>query len=716
MEENENRLYSGTIVEATEWIFSAEGPLVAAGYEPRVQQREMAAVVARRLDDREGLALVENPTGGGKGLAYLVPGVVAALRARKKWLALSADERRKRPPPRLIVSTANIALQSQLVQKDVPGLAAALGVPIRAAVGKSVSNYVCRAALLEAQTLAAARREDSTELDRLAAWAADPACTGDKEEVPWDVSRTWARASVASGECSGQKCPYFDDEQEPCFGKRAQAEAALAEVFVVNHHYLGHARPRGGVLLAVDEAHELEAALRPQMELRPTIIDVVGRKLGSMVEDSVIVSIQGTLRRLFGDGAFAARNDRVRLFPGWTSLSAAVALRNLQEAAAQVELIACGGGPKEAAAELAKLFLANLIEKVSVFVEAAPTRDMQGLGEWVVWVESEFGGNGRCTFHACPIDAAPAMARLRRAYPRMVLTSATLRTGGNFGSFRSSLGIADPGVQSTRGDPTETDPLGPILSFGGPAEELALPSPYPLESMGVLVVPHGPDPKDGGWPDWVDERVVEAVKAAKGRTLVLCSSSRAVKRIADVLRSHTPYTIRAQGEAGRGELRQWFKADVTGVLVGSKSFYAGLDVAGEACSCVVIDRIPFDPPGDPLEEAIGDMLANRTGASAFVARSLPKTARDLAQAAGRLIRSQKDRGAVVVLDRRVLQTSALGHFMRSALPPFPVSREIEDVANAIEGRPLVGVGAEPAPSAPKVDEDVQVGRRSWRAK
>jgi ATP-dependent DNA helicase DinG len=208
--------------------------------------------------------------------------------------------------------------------------------------------------------------------------------------------------------------------------------------------------------------------------------------------------------------------------------------------------------------------------------------------------------------------------------------------------------------------------------------------------MGVLVVPAGPQPKEAGWLDWASERAAEAVLAADGRTLVLCSSIASMRRLGEAVRRVWPNT-RIQGEAGRSELRTWFRDDVSGVLVASRSFFQGLDIAGEACSCVVIDRAPFSVPDDPLEKAVCDLLIQRNpGGDAFSLRSLPQACMVLAQAAGRLIRSRSDRGAVVVLDNRVLWNNPMGRSLKASLPPFPVSAEVEDVRRVLSGEAMAG--------------------------
>jgi ATP-dependent DNA helicase DinG len=195
------------------------------------------------------------------------------------------------------------------------------------------------------------------------------------------------------------------------------------------------------------------------------------------------------------------------------------------------------------------------------------------------------------------------------------------------------------------------------------------------------------------------DRTVEAVRGSGGGALVLCSSRTACDRITVGLRrAKLPWTILSQGDAGRAELRGRFKSDHDSVLVGTRSFYEGLDVVGQACRLVIIDRVPFDPPGDPVEDAVGKLSSQRSGgASPFLIRSLPRASSLLAQAAGRLVRSATDRGVLVLLDRRVAQPGSIGAACRRALPPFPMSQDIGDVARHLAGQPIHSAAPMPAP-------------------
>jgi ATP-dependent DNA helicase DinG len=214
--------------------------------------------------------------------------------------------------------------------------------------------------------------------------------------------------------------------------------------------------------------------------------------------------------------------------------------------------------------------------------------------------------------------------------------------------------------------------------------------------MGALVVPADVlNPKDARWKEWATDKVVQAVEIARGRTLVLASSSAMMRHYGMHLASRSSYPVRTQGSSGRNDLIRWFTETTEGVLVATRSFFQGLDVRGESLSCVIIDRVPFDPPGDPLEDTVANMLAERVGGNPFSVRSLPRAGMVLAQASGRLIRSQTDRGVVVMLDSKVVDGMMAG-FLRRSFGGLPLSRAMSDIGRVIDGQ---SVAVEPQPTA-----------------
>lgn len=675
----ECRTGSMTVEELTDAVFSEDGPLVAAGFELRDGQRRLALMVARLIDSG-GWSAAEAPTGSGKGLAYLIPGILGRVRFRQRdevaYATAVARYKRgelvKEPKERhrqLVVTTANIALQDQLVKKDVPGVSKALGFDVSCALLKSRSNYICLSRLEDLELI------KDPDVERLAKWARKDGCSGDREDIPFDPGAAWYRLSVDSGNCHKKACPHVGK----CFSEQARLRAMASDVLVTNHYFVA-ARPIAfdSVLIAVDEAHKLEDAVRGVRsgEVRggqarhhsgnvakairnATLAEtMVGRPISNLCDElGAYHSAQG------GKGS-------VPLYPGWTNLTAED-FGTVRAAAGRLKEASGDATDPEVVErlKLQSLSLLALYDRCLALVSATPTEAMKMTadGPWAFWVETDKRGNP--VGKAAPADVSGPVSELQKLYPSAALVSATLAVDGKMDSMSLSLGLGQI-----------ADPL---------VEALVLPSPFPLEEMGAVIVPDGPSPKERGWHTWAEEIVANVVWESKGRALVLCTSLYQMRRYGERLKHSCSYPVRVQGEAGRSELRKWFMETTHGVLVGSRSFYEGLDVVGESLSCVVIDRVPFQVPGDPLEDAVCELLVERAGGgSSFFIRSLPLAATALKQAVGRLIRSRADRGAVVCLDTRILGGSEMGRVLRSSLPPFPISRSVSDVGRAIRGEPL----------------------------
>lgn len=692
-------------------LFARGGPLEQAGLTYRPQQHELARMVARRIDQRDGWGYGSAPCGVGKGQAYLIPGVIATLRARAKWRP--DPDKRNAIAPRMVVSTANIALQGQLVEKDVPMLARTLGIRVRVGLLKGRNNYVCWSRLNETLLTRFTGDVARGDLEYLWAYLNDhPDAVGDRDGLPFAVSpQAWARASVDAQACAKDGCPHYDPapNHAPCFAEMARASAVGAEVLVVNHHYLGAAAGSLSpcTLLAVDEAHAFEDALRATQtkELRVGTAHHAGRLARPVYGSEGAAIVGGPILRLLdaakdwmrrtGAGSFGRRP----LSPGWASASGLTekTFEPIEQAVYALDLLAkapvSNDDEKRAAAraENAAEQLRSFHERCVTLLAARPSPEdaAEAPGPWAMWAEASGGDSVALGY--CPADVSKRVLGMQRAFQAGVLVSATL----DFDATAVALGMLADRPSKSMVDPSGKPivPTSPVK----PAETLAVASPFPLADLGVLVVPRGPGPKDATWPEWSVGQTVEAVQASKGGALVLCSSRRQVDAVAGALRDlRAPWTLLVQGEAGRTELRDRFKADIDSVLVGTKSFFEGLDVVGEACRLVVIDRLPFDPPGDPVEDAVGLLASERVGGgSPFVLRSLPRACALLAQAAGRLVRSPTDRGALLVLDTRVLQQSSIGGAARRALPPFPLSRDVADVSRHLAGQKLALVPLPP---------------------
>ncbi len=648
----------------------------------------------------------------GKSFAYLIPGFLAVRRARSRW-----DKNDKRPW-RLAISTANLALQAQIVGKDAALAASILGLDTTVATMIGRSNYVCPLRLNEARlTFNGFTSADvRAEVDRIADWfdGLDDVGNATKDGLPFAAQpASWARCSTDTDGCAARGCPHHEpkDGFAPCPAERAKASAAAAEVVVLNHAFLTRGYPALGptAILVVDEGHAFEDAARGAGERR------IGRGVAARATKLASEAMpKADASRLVGEPfralVKAARvylersgatriGDKRPLRPGWAATvhgaPSADDFDAVGKAANAVEALMIGQSD-----EVERERMKHAIQQLRSMKERAvalldgrpPAADAAALpGEWAVWGEIDGSQDDGAAIAAAPADAGSVVQAIQKAIPRAAITSATLAPGGDPASTEAGLGAA----------------------FAEPT--LLLPSPWPLASMGVLVVPVGPGTKDPLWSGWADRQIVSAVRGARGRTLVLCTSWARAKAAAEAIRAdRLPYPLLVQGDAGRDVLSARFRTEIDSVLVATRSFFEGLDVQGESLSCVVIEKLPFDPPGDPLEEAAGNVAAKRLGGSPFLARSLPKMLASLVQGAGRALRSPTDRAAIVCLDGRVTERTSIGNAARKALPPFPISTVIDDVGNFLDRRPLLLADptAPPVTQGPTDDGTVARKRRS----
>jgi len=621
-----------------ERLFGQGGKLEAilAGYEPRSEQAELAQAVARALSGKEHL-LAEAGTGTGKSLAYLLP-------------ALSSGKR-------VVVSTATKALQEQLLEKDVPVAAVALGREARVAVLKGRQNYVCRRALAGYELLGGAlfpRPEEAQAFEALRPWLASTD-TGDRSELPFEPPQAvWAEIAVGSDQCLGRRCPFLAS----CFSEEARRRAQETDLVVVNHalYFADLAvreRKEGARILPeheaviFDEAHRLEEAATTWLGGRISL---------------------GGLRRLARDVERACREGG-RPAPGR-------AIERLQEAG-QALIVAVA--PSEGRARLRQPPLAlaqTLSERLVALAEA-----LQGGGE-------ELDALARRALHAAgdveswargdddervawaepdalvwaPVDVSRTLReRLWKAGPTAILVSATLASAGDFSFVCDRLGLR--GVQ-----------------------ELAVGSPFSFREQVLLYVPEDmPDPREPNALRRVAEEAALLCQLSRGRALVLTSSYRALRAVADRMRATIAYELLVQGEAPRERLLERFRERVHSVLVATGTFWQGVDIPGESLSLLVIDKLPFQAPGDPLVEARCERIAAR-GGDPFREYLLPRAVLQLRQGFGRLIRSRADRGVVALLDPRV-HARPYGRVFLASLPPCRLTSERAQVAAFLaEGR------------------------------
>lgn len=622
----------------------------ALGGAERAGQLQMAEAVAQAFATGEHLA-VQAGTGTGKSLAYLVPAIARAV----------ADD------APVVVSTATIALQSQLVDRDLPRLVDALAdvLPRRPtfALLKGRRNYLCLNKIHSGpgedepsqnelfSPSGAAVSAMGRDVARLTKWASDTE-TGDRDEVrPGVPERSWAQVSVSARECLGAaRCPYAVD----CFAEKARAKAADADIVVTNHALLAiDAIAEATVLpehdfLIVDEAHELTDRVTSVAtgELTPGPLSVAVRRAGRLIGPELTQRLEASVAT-FASAIHDAQPGRIDYLDDEFA-TYLTALRD-SAAAARASVDPSPADPKAAAARAETIAALTEISDIAgrvldSFAPAIPDRTD------VVWLdhEEQRGGTTIPVLRVAPLTVAALLAERVFGNARAVLTSATLTVGGSFDAMAQAWGLAD----------------------GPKWRGLDVGSPFDHAKSGILyIAAHLPPPgRDGtGSADQLDE-ITGLVEACGGRTLGLFSSMRAARTAAEAMRARLDTPVLCQGDDTTAALIEQFAADPTTSLFGTLSLWQGVDVPGPSCSLVLIDRIPFPRPDDPLLTARQRAVAAR-GGNGFMAVAASHAALLLAQGAGRLLRRADDRGVVAVLDSR-MATARYGGYLRASLPPF----------------------------------------------
>jgi ATP-dependent DNA helicase DinG len=607
--------------------------VAALGGEERPGQIEMAEAVADAMTSGEHL-LVQAGTGTGKSLAYLVP-------------CLLREER-------VVIATATLALQHQLVERDIPALVAALpDVDTSFAVLKGRSNYAClhrvREGVPDDQGTLVAMPEGSmgAEVLKLREWVeseADGGGSGERDNAPRHTDRLWRQVSVNHRECLGAtKCPYAHE----CFAEKAKEKAARSQVIVTNHSLLAIDAIEGVPMIpdydtvVIDEAHELVARVTQAATDELTFGDVerAGRRAGRYAEGDAaddLLDAGEALQAAMGECA----PGRIDAMP--QDLGDAV---QLVRDAARACLSAI---PKESEgeADAARTQAKGLVQEVFVNAERMAADKESD----VLWLAE---GRDRIPprLYVAPLEVWGPMRDKLLSDKTVVFTSATLRLGGDFGPVATSFGLHDDDEEH-------------------PWRGLDVGSPFDYGQQAILYVArHLPPPGRDGMSQATLDEICELVDAADGRALGLFSSRRAAEVAAEVVRERLPHlTTLAQGDAQLPELAKQFVADPHTCLFGTLSLWQGLDVPGETCQLVLIDRIPFPRPDDPLMSA-RQRAADRAGGNGFMQVAATHAALLLAQGSGRLIRTTSDRGVVAVLDPRLV-TARYGGFLRASLAPM----------------------------------------------
>ncbi len=635
-------------------IFEEKGRLsrLLPGYEPRAEQRQMGEAVFRALQHKEHL-LVEAGTGTGKTLAYLTPAVLSGQR--------------------VVISTGTKALQEQLYYKDVPLLRRALERDFPVAYMKGRANYLCWSRFENLRSLGLLEHPgDALRLKQIARWL-EGTRTGDVAELSGldESSPLWRQIHAGSETCSGGKCPDLGR----CFITAMRRQAAKADIVIVNHHLFFadlalRERGYGEVMpdyhaVIFDEAHMLEEVATHHFGFRVStyrLEELVGdtrralRGRRASKKEREIGKLCKEIEHGAGDFflQFTGKAERYRLeaqdLDGQTASQGSALILLLSRLAGVLSELPSGTEVLAACARRA----GEIGRELQLILEG-------GDPSYVRWCEIR----GRGVFlHASPIDVSEPLAG--GVFARVcsaVLTSATLATGGNFEFIKERLGLAE-------------------------ARDLLLASPFETPRQALLYLPvmeH--DPNSTGFAQEAAAEIARILEKTKGRAFILFTSFRRMDEVHRLLRDRARYEILKQGEASREALLARFREETHSVLLATRSFWQGIDVPGEALSCVIIDKLPFASPAEPVVAARIEAIRRR-GGNPFYEFQLPEAAIALKQGFGRLIRSRRDRGVLSVLDRR-MTTRSYGRYFLQSLPPCPVTGDIERIGEILSGEDSV---------------------------
>ncbi|WP_218131928.1 ATP-dependent DNA helicase [Undibacterium oligocarboniphilum] len=633
-------------------LFGSDGPLSQAipGYRPRSPQIEMAKTIASAIAGH-GTLLAEAGTGTGKTYAYLIPALL--------WGG------------KTIVSTGTKNLQDQLFLRDIPTIRKVLKAPVSVALLKGRANYLCHYHL--ERTLQNGRltsREDVGYLRDISRFIKTTA-SGDKAElsrVPEGAS-VWSLVTSTKENCVGSECQYYQD----CFVMKARKEAQQADVVVVNHHLffadvalkdtgIAELLPSANTVI-FDEAHQLPETATlffgetvSTSQVLELCRDVLAEGLSHARDGAEWAKLVAPVERAARDLRLAFPQDIVRLSldqiaPSSPFFEALEALkRGLDDMIAVLEKQAERAETLEQCRARAILLL-DQIEKWNAALDLKAND-----GEYVLWVEAF---SVSLQLHRTPLSIAPIFNKQREGTPRAwIFTSATMAVKNDFTHYVSQMGLWN--------EPAHT-----------------WPSPFNYQEQGYLYVPDRmPDPNSRDYTDAVIDAALPVITAAGGRTFLLCTTLKAVRHCAERLKSEfeqrgLDFPLFVQGTAGRTELLDRFRAAGNGVLIGSQSFWEGVDVRGEALSLVIIDKLPFSPPDDPVLAARISAMEKK-GLNGFVHHQLPEAIINLKQGAGRLIRDETDRGVLMICDPRLI-SKPYGKRIWQSLPGFARTRVEADV-------------------------------------
>lgn len=624
----------------------AAGPLAAhiPGFQARISQQELSARIAQALND-DARFIADCATGTGKTFAYLVPSLLSGKK--------------------VLISTGTKHLQDQLFERDLPLVRAALGVPVAVALLKGRANYLCLHRLDHAQDFETGDR-GAAELHYIKRWSQETTSGDFAELIALAEDSVWRTHLSSTGDnCLGGQCRHFD----ACFVNRNRRAALQADVLVVNHHLFfadmslrgdgwGQILPSVDALI-FDEAHQL-----PDIATQFFGVSVSSHQLIELIRDAIRAETRecsGLTQLRTAETALEHAINQVRLLarakpkrddvpertrelfhsdsPAPFRAAIAAVAQTLGVFADALELAGAAGPELAHCAARAS----QLLDRLHLFIDAAADR--------LRWFEHTTRG---FAVHLTPLDIAhPFQQQLERFSGACIFTSATLAVAGRFHHFQERLGLSD-------------------------AETACWDSPFDYARQALLYLPRDlPDPGAADYTARIQEAVLPVLAASGGRAFFLFTSHRALQDAAARWRGRLAFPLLIQGEAPRGELLARFRALGNAVLLGTGSFWEGVDVRGEALSCVIIDKLPFASPEDPIVKARGAALEQQ-GRNAFGEFQLPEAVIALKQGAGRLIRDVNDRGVLVLCDPRLTQRP-YGKVFLASLPPLPRTRELADV-------------------------------------
>ncbi|MBU6428158.1 MAG: ATP-dependent DNA helicase [Cyanobacteria bacterium REEB65] len=630
------------------------------GYEPRPGQIEMAGFIARALETGKH-AVIEAGTGSGKSLAYLLP-------------LLEAEGP-------IVISTGTIALQEQILENDVPFLERALGRPLAVTLAKGRSHYVCRQKLGELDRLMPLADSRRPQVDSLMAdlqgaqpWDGDEATLGFAPD-----SNLWAEIAQSSEDCLGSRCEFF--EENPV--RVARAQMGTSHLILTNHAmYLADLAASGGILPAhravvFDEAHQLPQVATKAFSTaigrysQMAIVQKLRRRVAAVPEalalelvdfearlfERLLATCDGGPMPATSQAAQLEGRTQFRLYPDARFMDIA---EGILQALSQLREWLDGepepmGIPQQAVEkapyhrERLRAQLNGLAERWEYFAHEASE-----VGDRVNWVELD-REHGHFELRSAPLNVGRYLREQLWSKRTGILTSATLAVDGDFSYFCGQVGLT------------------------GDTLELALPSPFDYQRQATLYIPrYLPSPNEPGYADDSRQVIRNILEFSRGRAFVLFTSYRAMRSAYRALAASLPFPCHYQGEMSRTRLLEWFRHTSAAVLFATASFWEGVDVPGDALSCVIIDRLPFSVPDDPVIQARVERLKAQ-GRDWFHEFTLPEAIIRLKQGFGRLIRSRDDRGLVAILDIR-LYTKSYGPTILKALPSCPLVRDLEDVA------------------------------------